>query len=212
MSLFLGKIHYWLYNKVLWFEGLEEEIIDLAKTKGIYSDTIKEEINSKHGEKSPNKPLEEIIDQSNIHGWLQASIHSAEGRMAHWIKVILDKDQSNIEEIKAIFIKQGKAAAEEVKASKEIKSAEDIFNSMNDYVLDGMPCDRVNEVVSKDENEIIWTRRLCVHKDIWEKQGVEVAVFYSLRDNWIKSFVENVDSKFEFVKSNDNKQIIKKIG
>ena len=27
MSLFLGKIHYWLFNKILWFENLEEEII-----------------------------------------------------------------------------------------------------------------------------------------------------------------------------------------
>ena len=26
MSLFLGKIHYWLFNKILWFENLEEEI------------------------------------------------------------------------------------------------------------------------------------------------------------------------------------------
>ena len=30
MSLFLGKIHYWLFNKVLWFEGLEDEIIQFA--------------------------------------------------------------------------------------------------------------------------------------------------------------------------------------
>ena len=34
MSLFLGKIHYWLFNKILWFEKLEDEIIDLAKKEG----------------------------------------------------------------------------------------------------------------------------------------------------------------------------------
>ena len=33
MSLFLGKIHYWLFNKILWFEKLEDEIIDLAKKR-----------------------------------------------------------------------------------------------------------------------------------------------------------------------------------
>ena len=33
MSLFLGKIHYWLFNKVLWFQGLEDEIIEFAKAK-----------------------------------------------------------------------------------------------------------------------------------------------------------------------------------
>ena len=35
MSLFLGKIHYWLFNKILWFENLEEKIIDLAKNEGL---------------------------------------------------------------------------------------------------------------------------------------------------------------------------------
>ena len=31
MSLFLGKIHYWLFNKILWFEKLEDEIIEINK-------------------------------------------------------------------------------------------------------------------------------------------------------------------------------------
>ena len=33
MSLFLGKIHYWLFNKVLWFEGLEDKVIEFSKAK-----------------------------------------------------------------------------------------------------------------------------------------------------------------------------------
>ena len=41
MSLFLGKIHYWLFNKVLWFQGLEDEIIEFAKTKGLDIDNLK---------------------------------------------------------------------------------------------------------------------------------------------------------------------------
>ena len=45
MSLFLGKIHYWLFNKVLWFEGLEGEIIKLAKDKGIDVEKLEAEIN-----------------------------------------------------------------------------------------------------------------------------------------------------------------------
>ena len=31
-----------------------------------------------------NIPLEEMIDTTNIHGWLQEKINSAEGRMAAW--------------------------------------------------------------------------------------------------------------------------------
>ena len=41
MSLFLGKIHYWLFNKILWFEGLEDEIIEFAKNKGLDIDNLR---------------------------------------------------------------------------------------------------------------------------------------------------------------------------
>ena len=82
MSLFLGKIHYWLFNKIIWFEGLEEELVKVAEKSGLDVKAIKKEINEKYGERLPNKPLEEMIDTSNIHGWLQDKINAAEGRTA----------------------------------------------------------------------------------------------------------------------------------
>ena len=68
MSLFLGKIHYLLFDKILWFENLETEIINLAKHRGLNIESISEEINEKYGSKLPNEPLENMIDTSNIHG------------------------------------------------------------------------------------------------------------------------------------------------
>lgn len=50
MSLYLGKIHYWLFNKIVWFEGLEEEIITLAKNRRIKYRNLSKEINNKYGE------------------------------------------------------------------------------------------------------------------------------------------------------------------
>ena len=35
MSLFLGKIHYWLFNKIVWFENLEREVIKFAESTNI---------------------------------------------------------------------------------------------------------------------------------------------------------------------------------
>ena len=57
MSLFLGKIHYWLFNKILWFENLEEEIIKFAQENGLDVDSIRGEIESKYGKKLENKNL-----------------------------------------------------------------------------------------------------------------------------------------------------------
>ena len=209
MSLFLGKIHYWLFNKVLWFEGLEGEIIKLAKDKGIDVEKLEAEINSKYGVKTPNKNLEDMIDTSNIHGWLQGKIHSAEGRMAAWTKVILENNQDYILDMRKVYENQGVNAANEAKESLENINAETIFNSMNDYILDGMPCDRVNEVIDSSEESIMWKRRVCVHKNIWENEGILVDIFYELREHWINAFVNTMNNDYEYVKLEDNIQSIR---
>ena len=208
MSLFLGKIHYWLFNKIKWFENLEENIIDLAKAEGLNTEDLRKDIEGKYGERLPNKPLEELIDQKNIHGWLQSQIHSAERRMASWTKVLIDTDKENYEKLKSIYKEQGIVAANEFKNDGKVATTpKEIFNAMNDYILDGMPCDRVNEVILDEENMIKWKSRICVHKDIWEEVGCDVNYFYDLRNLWIESFVKNLNENFKYV-SEGNVKII----
>ena len=107
MSLFLGKIHYWLFNKIRWFENLEENIIDLAKSEGLDAENIRKDIESKYGKKLPNKPLEELIDTSNIHNWLQSQIHSAERRNAAWTKLWIEANEENFKKLEEIYKEQG---------------------------------------------------------------------------------------------------------
>ena len=71
MSLFLGKIHFWLFDKIKWFENLEEEVLKIAKERNMPVEEWVSYTNLNFGEKTPNKPLDEIIDESNIHGWLE---------------------------------------------------------------------------------------------------------------------------------------------
>ena len=210
MSLFLGKIHYWLFNKVLWFEGLEGKIIELAKNEGLNVDKLEVEINLKYGEKLPDKKLEDMIDTSNIHGWLQGKIHSAEGRMAAWTNIILSNNKDAILDMKKIYAEQGINAANEAKVKLNNITAENIFNSMNDYILDGMPCDRVNEIISSNEEIIQWKRRICVHKEIWENEGISVDVFYNLRNEWINAFVVEINNIYEYVQLDESMQVIRK--
>lgn len=210
MSLFLGKIHYWLFNKVLWFEGLEGKIIELAKNEGLNVDKLEVEINLKYGEKLPDKKLEDMIDTSNIHGWLQGEIHSAEGRMAAWTNIILSNNKDAILDMKKIYAEQGINAANEAKVKLNNITAENIFNSMNDYILDGMPCDRVNEIISSNEEIIQWKRRICVHKEIWENEGISVDVFYNLRNEWINAFVVEINNIYEYVQLDESMQVIRK--
>lgn len=77
MSAFLGPIHFWLYNKIQFQESLIDELIRYASSQG-WSDS---DLADKYGSKDRRK-LDEVIDESNIHGWLQSRIHDAEGRYA----------------------------------------------------------------------------------------------------------------------------------
>jgi len=200
MSAYLGKIHYWLFSKIQWFEGLEQEIISLAKEEGLDIEVLSKEINEKYGQKLPKLPLEDMIDTGNIHGWLQEKIHSSEGRMAAWTTGVLKNNEKASSKMENIYMLQGIKEAKEVKIKGvEITTAIEIFNSINDYILDGMPCDRVNEVIISDENMVEWKRRICVHKDIWTAEGGDVNYFYDLRNLWIKSFVNEINGNFQYV-------------
>ncbi|MGX4599720.1 hypothetical protein [Faecalimicrobium sp. JNUCC 81] len=211
MSLYLGKIHYWLFGKILWFEGLEDEIIKVAKSEGLDIDKLSKEINLKFGEKLPNKPLEEIIEHGNIHGWLQEKIHSAEGRMATWISEILKNNKNSITKIEKVYIDQGiKAGKEAINQNIDLSDASKIYNKINDYILDGMPCDRVDEVITSTEDRVEWKKRLCVHKDIWNDAGVDVSLFYELRNLWIKSFVNTISNDFVYKEEENGVKIIER--
>ena len=210
MSLYLGKIHYWLFNKIVWFKDLEIEFLNLGKEKGINTEELLIEITKKYGERVENKPLEEIIDSSNIHGWLDSKIKVSENRLAEIISFLKLNSVSD-KLIKEVFINAGRKAAIEDIEKRSLDTAEEIFNGLNDYILDGMPCDRVNEVVEASENKVIWRRNVCVHKEMWSKENLDSDYFYEIRDEFIKAFVTIVSPNFIYKRISNDEMIIEKV-
>lgn len=198
MSLFLGKIHYWLYNKILWAEKVEEEIIQWAQNNGIPVEEWVQQDIEQYGQPTGNQVLEEIIDKSNIHGWLQERIKSAELRQAALITRILAHKEEYKEELIKIFKTQGQAAALEYTEHPDTPEA--MFNSVNDFVLEGMPCDRATKIVSSDSNQITWEISTCLHEPYWSEVKGDIKNFYDLRDAWIDSFIEAINPEFNYNK------------
>lgn len=199
MSLFLGKIHYWLYNKIIWYEKIEKDIIKWAQDKELPVGTWVQDNNERHGPPLGAEPLEELIDTSNIHGWLQDRIESAELRQAALVTQVLNRDSSYKSDLVDIYKRQGSAAARECQNTAD--TPEEIFKAVNDYILEGMPCDRVNEIVSSNENEFTWKSTTCLHTPYWERVEGNVRNFYDLREAWIKSFVEELNPHFAYYAS-----------
>lgn len=202
MSLFLGKIHYWLYNKIIWAEQMEEDIIEWAKTQNLPADEWMQQSISKYSESTGRKPLEDIIDTGNIHGWLQARIESAELRQAYIVTTILEANPELKDGVIQLFKNQGEVAAKEY--DKTISTPEEAFTALNDFILEGMPCDRVNEVIQSDESKYIWKTTACLHKPYWDNVEGDINVFYILRDTWVQSFIESLTPSFKYSKSEES--------
>lgn len=207
MSLYLGKIHFWLYNKILLYEDLEREIIRHLKGKDDpYIDGLVESINNRFGIPAERKPLEAVVDESNIHGWLQSRIENAELRQAALITGLLKKDPEYIGVLEELYEKQGKTAASSYGGNAS--TPEEIFIAIQDFILDGMPCDRVNEVVTITGDEYAWRAVSCLHQPYWDSVGGDVRNFYRLRDAWNTAFVKTINNAFRYVKIEEGIKII----
>ncbi|NFS62333.1 hypothetical protein FDF00_15635 [Clostridium botulinum] len=211
MSLYIQEAHYALFNKILWFESLEEDTINLAEDEGLGIELLIKDINEEYGPKLPDLPLEEMVDINNVDGWLQEKITSAEERIAAWITRIINNNSTAKSKLESIYKNQGKKAAEELlEKCIELNTATQIFNGIYEYILDGIPSDKVNEIISSSENKIEWKRIICVYETIWNKENGDVNYFYYLRSKWIEEFVHSANNEFEYIKLTDGTQSIVK--
>ena len=145
MSAFLGPIHYWLYNKIKLQHEIVEEIFQIGEKHGL---SLREECTQAYGSLE-NKPLEEMIDLSNIHGWLQDKVSLVEYQYAYSITKLLKEKPETIDEIKQILSNKGKKLAETL-ANQE-PNAQKIYQVISDNLLDGMPCDHAYSILSQGE-------------------------------------------------------------
>lgn len=205
MSQFLAPIHTWLFNKIIVLENVEKNIVE-----SVQDNSLKEahnELLEKFGDYIPDQPLETMIDESNIHGWLQDRITRAETRQAAFINKLLEASDKAAEGVANVYFQTGVETAKVLNTS--IAEASEIFQALNNVLLEGMPCDRVNSVIEQNDDQITWKTSTCVHKNNWESQGVNVEYFYDFRAAFTKGFVESINSKFGYDYSNDGIQLHK---
>lgn len=207
MSAFLGKIHYWLYNKIQLHEELIEDIVELAKERGYDSEALLNRSFFKYGYPITGS-LEENIEHSNIHGWLQERIISVESRLAYVVTELLSSNVVKKEEISDIFYQNGVNAMKKLEVSGG--APKDFFSLIFDYMLEGMPCDRVNEVIEDDENKIVWRTTSDLHKDYWQQVSGDVNNFNCFVTSWINGFLNESGTGYKYSREENGINIIGK--
>lgn len=204
MSAFLGPIHHWLYGKIKLQQELVEEIISLAKNKGITD--LESRLNSTYGE-FDSRPLEEIIDENNIHGWLQDKVSRVEYKLAEAVTQLLMQNSVDINELKNIFCKSGEAVGEKL-AREEGLTVPQVYKAISDSLLDGMPCDHAMQLIEQEVDEVVWKRIICVHERYWMEVGGDIKNYYELRSSWLEGLARAVGLSFEM--RDENTYVLKR--
>lgn len=199
MSAFLGKIHYWLFDKIKLHEELIKNVTEIAKKNGYDAEGLISKSYSKYG-KPVTGSLENQIDHSNIHGWLQEKIKSVESRLAYIVTELLKNDVVKKEEIADVFYKNGESTMKEL--GVDAGSPEDYFNLIFNYMLEGMPCDRGNEVTENSNTVIVWKNTRDLHKVYWDEVLGDVNDYYDLRDSWIHGFLNASGTGYKYTREN----------
>ncbi len=197
MSRFLGPIHHWLYNKINLLEEIEKEVIQTLDSEN--ANSIMAEMADQYGPYLNNQPLETLIDQDNIHGWLQDQIKVAETRQSAVIAHFINQETDAVyEKIATVYAHTGSKYGQALAKDNSPASPEEIFKSLDNYLLEGMPCDRVNAITESSDSRLEWQKDRCVHAAFWNAGGTDVKHYYAFREAFSKAFVEGLNPAFSY--------------
>ncbi|MGI6093769.1 MAG: hypothetical protein GX348_11080 [Veillonellaceae bacterium] len=207
MSAFLGHIHYWLYNKIRRVVERENLIYTKAEQKlGPAVDEIRQQVWQTYGEPLPDIDLAELIDQSNIHGWLQRQINIAETREATLIKELLDTYGDEAKTIiEESFEEHGAICGRRAKESNSYNAAGigGLYKALNDYLLNGMPCDQSDMVTENTSSKLVWEGEVCLQERNWDRAGADFKLMKKFYQRWTTSFVESLNPGFTYRQTAD---------
>ena len=202
MSLVLGPVHHWMYNKIKATEAREASIADALKEKyGREADEVLNSVYDKHPLSNPDTPLEELLENVPIRQGIQDLIIKAETREAATIAAFCEKygDEAKELVIKAAHdngVECGKRALVEKGVSGDC-TAEKAFELIKSYLCDGMPCDRGAQAQSESADHTTWDHTECVHEQYWKDAGASFETMCDMVNSWISGFGEGTNAKIK---------------
>ncbi|MDD7362869.1 MAG: hypothetical protein SPI65_04825 [Peptoniphilus sp.] len=145
MSLFLAPIHQLMYDKIHYTDGIASAIADRDPA-------IRDSLDA-HFSSIESDSLAEVIDTSNIHGWLAERVVLAEERLAHAAGLLAETDEEAL-----------LSTLEEIGRSEHFNGdAEEAFRFYDGHFLNGMPCDRVHAPLGGEGGDFSWRITQDVH-------------------------------------------------
>lgn len=180
MSAFLGPVHFMLYNKIQRLVALTDNLLYIFESGS--SSELSDSLQKQFGENERGS-LDEVIDKTAIHNWLNNQVNIAESRFAFVVKYFVEHGEGNrlLDEL----YKDGEDAGLNC---GDVITVQGLFQEINMYLLDGMPCDGGVIVQNNDEDEVVWDVNTEVHSLFSKVSGLDLDYFFELRDKWLQGF------------------------
>lgn len=179
MSLFLAPIHQIMFNKIHYLNQVGQSLLEGDQD-------LERRVNGSF-KALEEGPLEDLIDQSNIHGWLQERVQLVEDRLAFIASERVKKGQEDL--VLDRLYKLGQAENFQGDPGQA-------YQKMDQSFLDGMPCDHINEVIDNTRDSITWVQEEDIHS-IHYQYGVEGSLYYRMRTSWMEGLLSHSGLKLE---------------
>ncbi len=201
MSKFLAPIHNWLFRKIKISESLEQRLLDvLSKGDETARASLGREAVDRFGEYTGAADLADQIDLTNIHGWLQDKISRSETRMAWYISRLASPE--DFARARDAFYQAG---VTEGSALGEAATPEDAFKAHNNCILEGMPCDHVNQITSQGPSALTWENTTDIHLENILAGGADPEQFHELRRSYVKGLFDEMGYDYSFRSADGNR-------
>ncbi len=195
MSLFLGPIHHWMFNKILILESRAFSIASAMEGAGVESAAVGKAV-SDYGEKLAGRDLGEMLGDNSIHQFLYGLI--AKIQIFEASLVDLAKDSWDLV-LKTAESHGRQTAVNAVRVSgARTDSLEDIYRLIHDNQLEGMPCDPGAETAVLTPGKLGYFHSTCNHIPNWEYTGVDIKRMCAITNAWIKGFIAGVNGKASY--------------
>jgi len=203
MSIFLGPIHHWLFNKILIVEDRRDRYIQALREKfGDRVTTLLETMDKSYGARLQGRPLDQLVGDKPIHGFLQSLIQkvkAGEGSLVAGAMAKLNGEVFSVllEEAEGHGRDMGMRALKEKRLSNP--RAEEVGDILKDYLLEGMPCDQGGAFVPGASSVALeWHHSTCPHRKNWDVAGAPFMEMCCLTNAWIGGFVTAVKPDMHF--------------
>lgn len=189
MSLFLGPIHHWLYNKIQVASERSLSIEDAFKQVfGNEAEPLIQKVDDKFPAFPVGLSLEDILGESPVHPFLQGVIKIVETREGTLVKLFVEKFGKKAKEVAYQAVgEEGQRVGEQAKNGIDSGKLESIYKALYDNQLDGMPCDR-GAAAEFNGDAMIIRQTECLHRENWKEAGAPLDVMCHITASWIKGF------------------------